>query len=165
MSLIAFSGRTFRPSWSQNLFQAALKASWRQSAPPELFSTKHSYWYSVTISLQQLLLFFDIELLDLQSETKSQGLQLCQARIAQRAITLWVKTWLACSNTEICRFSLELKWANKPLLDIPQYFASSPIVRLSRPFSLASTNALLKILSRVALPLLIKEVSVLVLSI
>ncbi len=46
------------------------------------------------------------------------------------------------SSTESCRFSLELKCANRPLLDMPRCLTIRQSCKLSSPFSLASANAL-----------------------
>jgi hypothetical protein len=60
-------------------------------------------------------------------------------------------------SISICSASLDLKWANSPLLDILRSSASRPIVTPSTPMRVASASAWPRMASRVRSPFGVRE--------
>ena len=75
----------------------------------------------------------------------------CWARIAGTTIFFWATSNI-CSKSAISISSLDLKWAKRPLLDMPTWLANKPMVTPAKPEVLKRFRPASRIRSRVARP-------------
>src|SRR5258707_6819549 len=73
------------------------------------------------------------------------------ARIAGTTTFLWATSTI-CSKSAISISSLDLKWAKRPLLDMPTWPAKIPMVTPAKPEALKRSRPASRMRSRVALP-------------